>query len=102
MREKCTTNIKLGRAITRDGYEEYRERMREKINTTEGRLIYRKRKCLAEPVFGQIKIRNGFGQFLLRGLEKVRIEWKIVATAHNLLKMTAAIMRKEKILPALV
>jgi len=102
LREKCTTNIKLGRAITRDGYEEYRERMREKINTTEGRLIYRKRKCLAEPVFGQIKIRNGFGQFLLRGLEKVRIEWKIVATAHNLLKMTAAIMRKEKILPALV
>jgi len=102
LREKCTTNIKLGRAITRDGYEEYRERMIEKINTTEGRLIYRKRKCLAEPVFGQIKIRNGFGQFLLRGLEKVRIEWKIVATAHNLLKMTAAIMRKEKILPALV
>lgn len=101
LREKCTTNIKLGRAITRDGYEDYRERMRAKINTAEGRAIYGKRKCLVEPVFGQIKIRNGFGQFLLRGLEKVRIEWKIVATAHNLLKITAAIMRKERILPAL-
>jgi len=100
LRQKCTTDIKSGRAITRDGYEEYRERMRAKINTAEGRAIYGKRKCLVEPVFGQIKTRNGFGQFLLRGLEKVRLEWKIVATAHNLLKMTA-IMRKGRMLPAL-
>jgi transposase len=101
LREKCTTNIKLGRAITRDGYEEYRERMRAKINTAEGRVIYGKRKCLVEPVLGQIKTRNGFRQFLLRGLEKVKLEWKIVATAHNLLKITAAIMRKERMLPVL-
>ncbi|MDH5769487.1 MAG: IS1182 family transposase [Nitrospirota bacterium] len=101
LREKCTTDIKSGRAITRDGYEEYRERMKEKLSTSEGRSIYGKRKCIVEPVFGQIKTRNGFGQFLLRGLEKVRLEWKIVAIAHNLLKMTAAIMRKERILPAL-
>jgi len=101
LREKCTTNIKLGRAITRDGYEEYRERMRAKITTAEGRAIYGKRKCVVEPVFGQIKTRGGFSQFLLRGLEKVRIEWKIAAIAHNLLKITAAIMRKERILPAL-
>jgi len=101
MREKCTTNVKLGRAITRDGYEEYRERMREKLNTAKGRLIYGKRKCLVEPVFGQIKTRNGFSQFLLRGLEKVRLEWKIAAIAHNLLKVIAAIIRKERILPAL-
>jgi len=101
LRQKCTTDIKLGRAITRDGYEDYRERMRAKINIAEGRAIYGKRKCLVEPVFGQIKTRNGFGQFLLRGLEKVRLEWKIVATAHNLLKMTAAILRKERMLLAL-
>jgi len=101
LREKCTTNVKLGRAITRNGYEEYRERMRAKISTAEGRAIYGKRKCLVEPVFGQMKTRNGFSQFLLRGLEKVKLEWKLVATAHNLLKITAAIMRKERILPAL-
>jgi hypothetical protein len=84
LREKCTTNVKLGRAITRNGYEEYRERMRAKINTAEGRAIYGKRKCLVEPVFGQMKTRNGFSQFLLRGLEKVKLEWKIVATAITL------------------
>jgi hypothetical protein len=101
LREKCTTDEKLGRAITRDGYEEYRERMKEKLSTSEGRSIYGKRKCLVEPVFGQIKTRGGFRQFLLRGLRKVRLEWKLTAIAHNLLKITAAIMRKERTLPAL-
>lgn len=52
-------------------------------------------------MFGQIKIRGGFSQFLLRGLEKVRLEWKIAAIAHNLLKITTAIMRREGYLPAL-
>ena len=94
LREKCTTSVKLGRAITRDGYEEYRERMKEKLSTSEGRSIYGKRKCLVEPVFGQMKTRGGFSQFLLRGLRKVRLEWKIAAIAHNLLKITAAIIRK--------
>ena len=74
MREKCTTNEKLGRAITRDGYEKYRDRMKEKLSSNEGRSIYGKRKCLVEPIFGQIKTRGGFSQFLLRGLRKVRFE----------------------------
>ena len=48
---------------------------------------YRLRKQLPEPVFGQIKQARGFRQFLLRGFEKVRAEWAIVCTAHNLLKL---------------
>jgi hypothetical protein len=100
-REKCTINITVGRAITRDGYEDYRMRMRKKITTEEGRSIYGKRKCIVEPVFGQMKLRSGFSQFLLKGLEKARLEWKITATAHNLLKITAAIMKKKQMLPAL-
>ncbi len=100
-REQCTPNKKLGRSITRDGYEEYRERMRAKVASEEGRAIYGKRKCMVEPVIGQIKMRSGLWQFVLRGLQKVRIEWKIATIAHNLLKITAAIMRKERMLPAL-
>ena len=48
---------------------------------------YRLRKQLPEPVFGQIKQARGFRQFLLRGFEKVRGEWAMVCTAHNLLKL---------------
>ncbi len=99
--QQCTPNTSMGRSITRDGYELYRERMRQKIATGEGRTIYGKRKCLVEPVFGQIKTRGGFVQFLLRGLAKVKIEWKITAIAHNMLKIITAIKRKERMLPAL-
>lgn len=70
--------------------------MRAKISSAEGKALYGKRKCIVEPVIGQIKMRSGFWQFLLRGLQKVQIEWKIAATAHNLLKIIGAIMRKER------
>src|SRR6202051_40526 len=42
---------------------------------------------MMEPVFGQIKQARGFRQFLLRGFEKVRAEWALVCTVHNLLKL---------------
>jgi transposase len=63
------------------------EAMREKIKTGGHGSPYRLRKQLPEPVFGQIKQARGFRQFLLRGVEKVRAEWGIVCTAHNLLKL---------------
>lgn len=51
------------------------------------RSRYRLRKQTVEPVFGQIKAARGFRQFLLRGLEKVQHEWRLICTAHNLLKL---------------
>jgi hypothetical protein len=41
-------------------------------------------------VFGQIKQARGFRQFLMRGLAKVRGEWSLICTVHNLLKLAAA------------
>ena len=41
-------------------------------------------------MFGQIKQAMGFRQFLLRGLAKVKAEWQLVCTAHNLLKLARA------------
>ncbi len=54
------------------------------------RSRYRLRKQVVEPVFGQIKQARGLRQFLLRGLDKVRAEWSLICTAHNLLKLAAA------------
>ena len=51
---------------------------------------YRLRKQVVEPVFGQIKQARGFRQLLLRGLDKVRAEWALICTAHNLLKLAGA------------
>jgi len=63
------------------------EAMREKIKAGGHNGPYRLRKQLPEPVFGQIKQGRGFRQFLMRGIEKVRAEWAIVCTAHNMLKL---------------
>jgi transposase len=63
------------------------EAMRAKIKAGGHASPYRLRKQLPEPVFGQIKQARGFRQFLLRGIDKVRAEWAIVCTAHNLLKL---------------
>ena len=62
------------------------ERMKRKLKTKVGAAVYARRKCMVEPVFGQIKQARGFRQFLLRGLEKIRGEWALICTTHNLLK----------------
>jgi len=64
--------------------------MATKLKRAGRRNRYRLQKQSVEPVFGQIKQARGFRQFLLRGLEKVRGEWAMVCTAHNLLKLANA------------
>jgi hypothetical protein len=54
------------------------------------RSRYRLRKQTVEPVIGQIKQARGFRQFRLRGFTKVKNEWALVCTAHNLAKLLAA------------
>ena len=61
--------------------------MRDKLKRAGWRSRYRLRKQTVEPVFGQIKQARGFRQFLLRGIEKVRAEWALICTAHNLAKL---------------
>jgi transposase len=63
------------------------ERMAAKVRTPLGRALYAARKGIVEPVFGQIKGVRGFRRFLLRGLAKVRGEWRLVCLTHNLLKL---------------
>ena len=63
------------------------ERMRKKLRTPMGHAIYKMRKAIVEPVFGQIKQVRGFRQFSFRGLAKVTAEWDFVSLTHNLLKL---------------
>jgi transposase len=64
-----------------------------KLKRAGRRSRYRLRKQVVEPVFGQIKQACGFRQFLLRGLDKVSLEWALVCTAHNLRKLAGAAAR---------
>jgi transposase len=64
-----------------------KERMRDKLGTETGKVLYAARKRIVEPVFGQTKSGRGIRQFLLRGLEKVQAEWQLICLSHNLLKI---------------
>jgi hypothetical protein len=64
--------------------------MRDKLKRAGWRSRYRLRKQVVEPVFGQIKQARGFRQFLLRGVDKVKAEWALICTAHNLTKLARA------------
>ncbi len=66
------------------------EAMREKLRTEAGRAVYKMRKAIVEPVFGQIKEQRGFRRFSLRGKENVSREWKLVCAVGNLLKLFRA------------
>ena len=71
-----------------------KERMARKLRTKHGRETYAKRQGMVEPIpsrlrasFGQIKQVRGFRQFLLRGLEKMHGEWRLICLTHNLKKL---------------
>lgn len=63
------------------------DQMRNKLRTKTGHEVYRFRKAIVEPVFGQIKEARGFRRFSMRGLSKVKAEWTLVCLTHNLLKL---------------
>jgi transposase len=66
------------------------DRMKRKLQTKAGKAVYAARKCIVEPVFGQIKQARGFRQFLLRGKDKVKGEWALICLTHNILRLHAA------------
>ena len=72
------------------------EQMRRTLRTKRGRALYAKRKVIVEPVFGQIKQGRGFRQFLLRGMRKVRGEWALICTTHNVRKLWTALRRRRQ------
>lgn len=67
-----------------------KEAMRHKLRTATGRAVYKMRKAIVEPVFGQIKEVRGFRRFSLRGKQNVRREWRLVCAVSNLLKLFRA------------
>jgi len=71
------------------------EQMREKLKSAQGHAVYKMRKAIVEPVFGQIKEARGLRRFSLRGEPKVGLEWQLICLTHNLLKLFRAKVRPQ-------
>lgn len=71
-----------------------RGRMERKLRTKRGRALYHQRGASVEPVFGQMKDRQGADCFSMRGLERCRGEWQLDAAVHNLKKLHRESVRR--------
>ncbi len=78
----------IGAATTADA--SVVDQMRQKLKTAAGQAVYKWRKAIVEPVFGQTKDARGFRRFSFRGLTKVAAEWDLITLTHNLLKLWRA------------
>ena len=87
----CSSKRGEPRIINTDDKEPLRQKMNEKMDQESSKKIYKKRKKIVEPVFGQIK-NSGFRGFSLRGHEKSSGEFSLACAVHNFKKIVKAIL----------
>ncbi|MBR1268571.1 IS1182 family transposase [Bradyrhizobium sp. AUGA SZCCT0222] len=82
LKERCLSPKALIRTIGRWEYEDVLERYRARMQGADE--LMRRRSALVEHPFGTIKCRAGYRHFLVRGFNKVRGEWSLMALCYNL------------------
>ena len=96
LRSKCLArkNGKARALLIPLGYIENQEKqfslsqkMKEKIDTDEGKAIYSKRLATVEPVFANIRSQKRLDRFTYRGKVKVNIQWMMYCMVHNIEKI---------------
>ncbi len=94
-RSLCTKS--KARELLIDIREPLLQKMREKLLSAEGKIKYLKRHYTIEPIFGHLKYNLGYRSFLLRGIEKVKVEFKLMCIGWNLKKMLKMGIKAEMI-----
>ena len=90
LRAQCF-KAKGNRIIERNhNLERHKEKIRKLLLSEEGLLKRKQRTADVEPVFAQLKHNNGFRRFSLKGIQKVELEFGLMALGHNLRKKIAA------------
>jgi transposase len=84
LRSICLRGKAKQRTISREQHEAHREAHQAKMATAEAQEQYARRRHPAERPFATIKHQFGFRTFLLRGVEKVALEWLWLSAAFNL------------------
>ena len=69
------------------GKNTFTEKMKTKIDSAAGRLIYSMRIGTVEPVFANICSTIGLDHFTLRGRTKVNTQWNLFCMVHNMMKI---------------
>ncbi len=91
-RRCCQSKNGRARSITCDSKEPLRQEMNRKMEKESSKAVYKERKVIVEPVFGQIK-NSGFRGFSVRGKKKTAGEFSLVCAVHNIKKIAKAMLR---------
>ena len=86
LRKPDTTKGRQLAVLTRKQTQTHTERMRQRIDSEQGRERYGQRFATVEPVFGNLRHNKGLSRFTLRGQRKVDGQWKLFALIHNIEK----------------
>jgi transposase len=81
LRSKCLAPKASQRIIRRWEHEDVLERHRARMQSASG--LMRRRSAIVEHPFGTLKCRAGYRHFLVRGFDKVRGEWSLMALCYN-------------------
>jgi hypothetical protein len=83
LRARCLTPKAAQRSIGRWEHEDVIERHRARMQSADADKLMRRRSGIVEHPFGTLKCRAGYRHFLLRGFNKVRGEWSLMALCYN-------------------
>jgi hypothetical protein len=81
LRSKCLSPKASQRLIGRWEHEDVLERHRARMEGASE--LMRRRSAIVEHPFGTLKCRAGYRHFLVRGFNKVRGEWSLMALCYN-------------------
>ena len=81
LRTKCLTPMAPYRTIARWEHEAVLERHHARMQGAAE--LMRRRSAIVEHPFGMLKCRAGYRHFLVRGFDKVRGEWSLMALCYN-------------------
>ncbi|HLZ02728.1 MAG TPA: IS1182 family transposase [Bradyrhizobium sp.] len=85
LRSRCLGENASQRIVHRWEHEDVLDRHRARMQGADE--LMRRRSALVEHPFGTIKCRAGYRHFLVRGFDKVRGEWSLMALCYNLTRV---------------
>ena len=83
LKARCLAPKAAQRSIGRWEHEDVIERHRARMQSADAVELMRRRSGIVEHPFGTIKCRAGYRHFLVRGFNKVRGEWSLMALCYN-------------------
>jgi len=86
LKASCLSPKAKYRSVRRWEHEDVLDRHRQRMASANASELMRRRSAIVEHPFGTLKCRAGYQHFLVRGFDKVRGEWSLMALCYNFIR----------------